>query len=51
MRKVYIFLQSLLSRRQNQHSGHSLGHEKYHTFLTFPRKANIVSDITKGVQQ
>ena len=49
MRKVFIVIQSLLSRRPNHHSSYSLDREKHLTLHTLKRK-NIVYDVTNVEQ-
>ena len=49
-RKICIIIQSLVSRRQNHHSGYSSDREKHHTLLTLKRRKNVVFDVTNVEQ-
>ena len=50
MRKVCIFIQSLVSRRPNHHSSYSKDRKKHHTLLTLIRRKNVVHDVTNVEQ-
>ena len=46
MRKVCVIIQSLLPRRPNRHSSYGYDRHKHRSFLTLPRRKNIVNGIT-----
>ena len=46
MRKVCIVIQSLVSRRPNNHLGYSKDREKHHALPTMKRRKNVVYDVT-----
>ena len=45
MRKICIFIHSLLSRRPNHHSCYSQDHEKQHTLITLKQRQNVFYDV------